>query len=490
MYLPRHIKIQVAAFSAIAVVASSVMVFGYIKVPKMMGVGHYEVTVELPEAAGLYETGNVTYRGTEVGRVQDVQLTTTGVEAKLLLESNIAIPSNLDAEVHSVSAVGEQYVALLPRDGTSAPLADGDIIQRDRVTVPPDINDLLNTTNRGLAAVPQENLRTVIDESYTAVGGLGPELSRLIKGSTAVATDARQNLDSLTTLIDEAQPVLDSQGDTADAISAWAAHVEAISGQLQEHDGAVAGVLERGGRASEEVRQLLDQVKPTLPVLLANLVTLGEVAITYQPALEQLLVLIPQGVASLQAGAVANLHAKPGQKGIYLDFNLSPNLPPVCTTGFLPAQQVRPPNLEDFPERPEGDLYCRTPQDSVFGVRGAKNYPCLSVPGKRAPSVKMCESDEQYVPLNDGFNWKGDPNATLSGQAVPQLPPGQTAATPNAAAQSPPAETPPPIAAVEYDPSTGMYVGPDGRTYTQSDLAQRSEDKTWQTMVLPPGATQ
>jgi hypothetical protein len=38
-----------------------------------------------------------------------------------------------------------------------------------------------------------------------------------------------------------------------------------------------------------------------------------------------------------------------------------------------------------------------------------------------APTVKMCESDQDYVPLNDGLNWKGDPNATLSGQPIPQL---------------------------------------------------------------------
>ena len=75
-------------------------------------------------------------------------------------------------------------------------------------------------------------------------------------------------------------------------------------------------------------------------------------------------------------------------------------------------------------DRPAGDLYCRTPQDSIWNVRGARNYPCITRPGKRAPTVKMCESDEVYVPLNEGWNWKGDPNATLSGQDIPQLPPG------------------------------------------------------------------
>jgi phospholipid/cholesterol/gamma-HCH transport system substrate-binding protein len=45
----------------------------------------------------------------------------------------------------------------------------------------------------------------------------------------------------------------------------------------------------------------------------------------------------------------------------------------------------------------------------------------------------------------------------------------------------------PPMAAAEYDPTTGTYVGPDGRVYTRSYLARSAaEEQTWQTMVLPP----
>lgn len=46
----------------------------------------------------------------------------------------------------------------------------------------------------------------------------------------------------------------------------------------------------------------------------------------------------------------------------------------------------------------------------------------MTVPGKRAPTWQTCESNETYVPLNDGHNWKGDPNAILSGQPIQQLP--------------------------------------------------------------------
>ena len=97
--------------------------------------------------------------------------------------------------------------------------------------------------------------------------------------------------------------------------------------------------------------------------------------------------------------------------GDYLTLNLNLNLPPPCTTGFMPAQQQRTPSLQDYPDRAPGDVYCRIPQDAPFNVRGARNLPCVTVPGKRAPTVKMCESGENYVPLNDGYNWKGDPSA-------------------------------------------------------------------------------
>ena len=114
----------------------------------------------------------------------------------------------------------------------------------------------------------------------------------------------------------------------------------------------------------------------------------------------------------------------------------------------------------------------------MFNVRGARNLPCVTRPGKRAPTVKMCESDENYVPLNDGFNWKGDPNATLSGQPVPQLPPGSPAAA---------GAPPPPLATANYDPATGTYIAPDGRQYTQSNLAGNGpQQQSWQDMLLPP----
>lgn len=486
MRLTTWIKIQLSIFCAVAVAAGSVMIFGYIKVPAMLGIGHYTVTMQLPQAGGLYATGNVTYRGTEVGRVSAVRLTTTGVDAELTLRSDVPIPSDLDAEVRSTSAIGEQYVALLPRSTDAPPLKNGDVIPLADTSVPPDIGGLLDATNRGLQAIPGDNLRTVIDESHTAIGGLGPELARLVDGSTRLAIDARENLDPIVTLIDKSGPLLDSQADTADAIESWAANLADLTRQVKNNDVAVAGIIQNAPAAADEARQLIDRLQPSLPVLMSNLAGIGKLAITYNPGIEQLLVLLPMGVQVMAAGTVANRDSK--HPGLVLSFNLNLNLPPPCTTGYLPAQQQRTPSMLDTPDRPADDLYCRIPQDSWMAVRGARNLPCMAKPGKRAPTARMCNSDDEYVPLNEGFNWKGDPNGTLSGQGIPQDPPA-TEAAPQATSPGPPpaaAAPPPPIATAFYDPATGKYLGPDGQVYTQADLAPDNGGNTWQNMLTPP----
>jgi phospholipid/cholesterol/gamma-HCH transport system substrate-binding protein len=453
--LTRTVWIQLAILAAVTVIACGVMAFGFVKVPALLGVGRYTVTVDMPAAGGLYPTSVVTYRGTEVGRVRSVDVTATGVRAVLTMNSAIPVPGPVTAAVHSRSAIGEQFLDLTPNDKTGGrPLRDGDVISAAQVRIPPDIAGLLDATNRALAAIPHENLRTVVDEANTAVAGLGPELSRIVDGSTALAIEAGKTRDPITTLIDQSPAVLDSQVRTADSIAAWAAHLAAITGQLKANDDALAGLLAQGGPALREGTAFFDRIAPALPMLLANMSSLGDIALAYRADIEQLLVLFPQGTAVMSAIAAPNAGTKQDYKGIYLDFNLNLNLPPPCNAGFLPVQQQRSPAAVDAPDRPAGELYCRVPQDSPLNVRGVRNIPCETVPGKRAPTVEMCESDEQYVPLNDGWNWKGDPNATLSGQDVPQYPRNQT----------------PPITTVPYGPATS------------------SGAQSWKDMLTPPGS--
>src|SRR4030081_415777 len=110
--LSRPVWIQLAILSAITVVAVGVMAFGFVKVPALMGIGRYTVTVDLPASGGVYPTSVVNYRGSEVGSVTSGDVTSAGVRAVLTLDSAIAIPADVTAAVHSRSAVGEQFIEL------------------------------------------------------------------------------------------------------------------------------------------------------------------------------------------------------------------------------------------------------------------------------------------------------------------------------------------------------------------------------------------
>ena len=156
------------------------------------------------------------------------------------------------------------------------------------------------------------------------------------QGSTALAIDARKNLDSLTTLIDQSGRCWTPRPTPRTRSRRGRRNLATVTEQLQSQDNAVAGILEKGPGAADEVRALFDRLQPTLPIVLANLVSVGEVAVTYQPSLEQLLVLLPQGTATTQAIGVAKRNTKQDYMGDYLTLQPQPQ-PAAAMHHRLPA---------------------------------------------------------------------------------------------------------------------------------------------------------
>ena len=106
--LTRFVRIQLLIFTIIGIVGVIAMALFYVQAPTLLGIGRMTVTLELPATGGLYRFSNVTYRGVQVGKVTAVSLTAKGAKATLSLGTSPKIPANLQADVQSVSAVGEQ----------------------------------------------------------------------------------------------------------------------------------------------------------------------------------------------------------------------------------------------------------------------------------------------------------------------------------------------------------------------------------------------
>ena len=491
MRLDRTMKIQLAHLHRDrAGWQSASMGLHFMKLPaKLFGVGRYTGhACELPQTGGLYSGGNVTYRGTEVGRVRvgaaDRHRCGSGAVAEIRHRHPVrsagrgAQPVGDRRAVCRVAAP-QRHVARRCRTAMSSRVAD--------TSVPPDINTLLAAANAGLQAIPRDNLKTVIDESYTAVGGLGPELSRIVKGSSDLAIDARKNLDPL---IDADRPGAAGAGFADQHLG----RDPGLGSARGHRDHAAAkrtttpspGSSTRAARRSTRHGNSSTGFKPTLPIMHGQS---GQ----RRPGRGDL----PRQHRAAAGAASPGRRGSPGRAGRQPEHQTGlPGPVPELQPQHQPAAAVhhripaRPaaagPDLRGPPGPPAGDLYCRVPQDSPFNVRGARNIPCETVPGKRAPTVKMCESDEQYVPLNDGYNWKGDPNATLSGQDDSTAAAWHRLRRSARPVDAPPA---PAVAAAEYDPATGSYVGPDGRRYTQADLARtRPQGRPGRRCCCPPGS--
>ncbi len=489
--LTRFIRIQLAIFTIVGTFAVAMMAFSYIQAPTLLGIGRITVTVELPAAGGLYRFSNVTYRGVRVGKVTAVELTPRGAKATLSLNTSPKIPANLQAEVHSISAVGEQFVDLRPRTDSPPYLRDGSVIAMRDTTIPQGVGPMLDQVNALVGSIPKDKLHALLDESFKGFNGAGYDLGSLIDSAATVSGDLKPVADRTRTLFEDTGPLLDSQAETTDSIRTWARSLAGVTQQVVTDDAQVRTLLERGPGALDEVSRLHNQVKPTLPVLLANLTTVGRIAVKYHAGLEQLLVLLPPYAASIQTYGLGRNNPYGFALG---DFTLTVSDPPACTVGFLPPSSWRSPSDTTTIDTPDG-LYCKLPQDSPIGVRGARNYPCMGHPGKRAPTVDICDSDRPYEPLAMRQHALGpypiDPN--LLAQGIPPddrvtfgdnifgpvegtpLPPGASPAgtppstpAPSASPPSPesappppaPGEVPPPAPSPAGGPSPA--AGPDG----------------------------
>ena len=392
--LTRFVRTQLTIFTIASIIGVLVLVFVYIQAPTLLGIGHITVTLELPATGGLYRFSNVTYRGVQIGKVTAVGLTDTGAKATMSLNTSPKIPADLQADVRSVSAVGEQYVDLRPRTNSGPYLRDGSVIGVRDTSIPQEVGPVLDQVSALINSIPKDKLHGLLDESFKGFNGSGYDLGSLFDSSAKFSGDLNGVADRTRMLFSDTAPLLDSQADTTDAIRTWAHSLAGVTGQVVTDDRQVRTILQTGTGAANQARALLTQVKPTLPVLLANLITIGQVAVTYRPALEQLLVLLPPFAAATQSFNGANNYTGQAQG----DFLITVADPPVCTVGFLPPNQWRNPADTSEVDTPDG-LYCKLPQDSPIGVRGARNYPCLDRPGKRAPTVDICESDKPYMPL-------------------------------------------------------------------------------------------
>lgn len=379
--LTRRVRIQVLVFVIVALSAIAFVGANYAGLGRLLGQGGYVVRLQLASGGGIFTNSEVTYRGVAVGRVGELRLTDDGMEADLLIDGDAPpIPVNLQAVVANRSAIGEQYVDLLPRRESGPFLTGGAVIPQEQTRIPMPVSTVLSNLNALTSSVPIDALRTVVDELYTATRDTGPSLQVLLDSSVSFTQTAAQHLPQTATLLADGATVLRTQVDSSQALRTFGENAKLFAGELARADGDLRALIGSAPQAATQLSALLRDTDPGLSILLANLVTTANVFRVRTAGLEQLLVVTPRTVAATSTAITPD--------GANLSLALTFFDPPPCEAGYESTPRRRGADVTP------GALFntlaaCTVPARDPRLVRGSQNAPTAPVPVPALPGGSL-----------------------------------------------------------------------------------------------------
>ena len=434
------VRAQLVIFGIVAMLVVGYSAYAYAGLQRYTGIGTYSVDAHLSASGGLYPAALVTYRGVDVGVVSALDPTPTGATARLQINSDNKIPGDVHAYVRSVSVAGEQFIDLVPTSTSGGSLSDGAQISEQRTSTPVPASEVIEKVTGLLDTVPKDSLRGVLDETSQALDGTGENLNATLAASSSLVRQASGSLDPTIQLLQTANPLLVAVDRSGPDISRITTNLRGFTQQLAMSDEALGNVLRTGAPFFDTTSGLLQELRPTLPVLLANLQTVGEVLKVNVPGIRHVLVVYPAISNSINAdlGPFQQGDDRSSGQG-ELDIKLGNTQNPApCGTGY--SMERRNPGSVGYADMPE-DQYCQAAHDDFRVVRGARNAPCATDHSVRSGDVANC-------PGGLPSRW---PQMLARPGVGYQVPGGDSAGSGH------PADD---VTAVPYDPGTGRFRVP------------------------------
>ncbi|TDC93049.1 MlaD family protein [Actinomadura sp. 7K507] len=485
MILKRGVIFQLLVFAVITVVGVSIVLVNYIGVGRDLLGREYVSYVDLTDSGGVFTNAEVTYRGVPVGRVGPIELTDDGIRVKLELERGERIPRDgLKAVVANRSAVGEQYVDLVPAKKGGPYLDEGDpyTIPRERTTLPVSTAELLQNVDSLVGSVDTRDLGVIVDELNKAFSGSAEDLQSILDDTDRILQTMDESYPDTKRLLDNSVTVLGTQREQGANIRGFARNLNELTTSLRNDDPALRRTVDAVPGAVDETHKAINQLAPTLPVFLANLTTTGQIISSRKAGLRSLFILYPVTVAGAQT-------VTPGDGTQHLGLALNIDSPPPCTEGYEKVKRRWPQQTEK--KKPRLDSGCKAPNDAPTAVRGPRNFPSDAIaPYPQVPPGATAGAgfpDGGATAEDDEDGGKSQAKGKDQGEGNGKAPVAPTAQlTNNRLYLSYPANS---VEFAGYDPTTGAVFGPDGKRYAMPRSAgtrELGEENSWKWLLLGP----
>jgi phospholipid/cholesterol/gamma-HCH transport system substrate-binding protein len=377
--ITRAVVVKSVIFALIAVLGIGYLLVEYVGVGATVFGQQYTAYVDLPNSGGIFTTASVTYRGVEVGRVGPITLQPNGIRVALNLKSSPKIPADVKAFVGDGSAIGEQFVDLRPRTDAGPYLHSGSVIQGSKASLPINSQNVLLSVDRLVNSVPRHKLRDVVDELDATFNGTGPTLQRLLDATHSLIGAAQQDLPKTVGLLNSGGKVLDTQNDLSNDIVQFSRRLASFTDTLRGSDKSLRRVINNGVPAATQLVDAVHGVDATLPIVLNNLVSIGQVTAVRVPAIRQILIIYPYVVATSYG-----LFPNNGSTRFGVPVPPSSQGSP-CEKGYYPKAKRRLPSALKYPSLRYGD-FCKEPTTAQTDPRGSREAPEPN--GKRLGNLK------------------------------------------------------------------------------------------------------
>jgi phospholipid/cholesterol/gamma-HCH transport system substrate-binding protein len=345
MRLTRRVVINTVAFLVLSALLALVLA---VQVLPTVFDRTYSVYGLFTAAGGVASNQEVTYRGVQVGRVGEMTLIEDAVRIEMIIKSAYPIPRDgTRARVLFKSAVGEQFIDLLPDHAGGPTFRNGDQIPLEMTSIPVQIEDLLRELDAVLQSIDPAALGSLIHELGTGLTGHGKDLQDLLLALDAVTAIGANRRGEIASTLTSGAAIQDSfNASREDFVKAIAALRSVLStaagrtGELQRTLGATR-------KLDTEILSLLAARRTELNQVLADLGTTVRLAHAQRDDLDLVLTYL----GPFLADAVGAYEAP------YFVFNLVFNQDnPACS--YDPSSRPARPVVDDSPKSPETAFAC------------------------------------------------------------------------------------------------------------------------------------
>ncbi|MHB8467397.1 MAG: MCE family protein [Acidimicrobiales bacterium] len=239
----------------------------------------------IDDTGGVRPGFTVALRGVPIGHVQGLSLahlrqtdgtTVDKIKLSIGIDRGIQVPGDAKVQVERANPLGEQQVDLVPSEnGTAPPARGGQVLAATSTPTPPDVGQVVEAANRIFAAVPTDDLRTVIHELATAFNGRGADLRTLIEASSQYSREVLAYQDQFKALLTNAPPVLNTIAAVGPQLRDALAQTKALADVLARRAPDLVNLARTSTSFSTLFSQLLDQSTPNLACLIKDLGDVG-----------------------------------------------------------------------------------------------------------------------------------------------------------------------------------------------------------------------